>query len=162
LPIAPHAATQPLSVPVVAPPAATYSNPPQLASDIQLPISFCHARFLAGQLKANTLPQTDHPPSISPSPAEVTHESNTTAQNLEDLRRLAAWPRLRDATLPDSITGGLESDPGGIADQLGVKGLSVYTAFVDMESLRCHVCGEQSSELALALLHQRHQRHFQH
>jgi hypothetical protein len=133
-----------------------------LACNISLPNSLYHARFLAEQLKPNTVPQHDHSPSTSPSSAEITQDSDATAQDLENLRILAAWPRLHNASLPDAITGGIESDPGGIADQLGVKGLSVYTAFVEMESLRCHVCGERSSELALALLHQRHQRHFQH
>lgn len=74
---------------------------------------------------------------------------------------LAAWPRLRNAALPDPVVGGLESDPAGVADRLGVKGLSVYTSFIEMDSLRCRVCGDQSTETGLALLHQRHERHFQ-
>ena len=40
--------------------------------------------------------------------------------------------RLRDAGLPDPIVGGHNFDPTGIADRLGVKGLSVYTAFIEM------------------------------
>ena len=75
---------------------------------------------------------------------------------------LATWSRLRNAGLPEPIVGGLDVDPTGVADRLGVKGLSVYTAFIEMESFQCRVCGVQSSGMALALLHQRHQRHFQH
>ena len=97
----------------------------------------------------------------SSKPPMVTPDSETTAQILADLRVLAAWPRLRTATLPDPVVGGVDFDPAGIADRLGVKGLSVYTAFIERESHRCRVCGAQSSDMALALLHQRHQRHFQ-
>ena len=96
-----------------------------------------------------------------PAEAEAIPESDTTAETLEDLHKLAAWPRLRNATLPDPLVGAVESDPAGAADQLGVKGLSVYTSFIEMESLQCRVCGDQSTQLGLAVLHQRHQRHFQ-
>jgi len=75
---------------------------------------------------------------------------------------LATWPRLRIATLPDPIVGGHDHDPTGVSERLGMKGLSVYSAFVEPESLRCHVCGDQSKDMALALLHQRLLRHFQH
>ena len=88
-------------------------------------------------------------------------ESDHPDQILEDLRTLATWPRLLDATLPDPIVGELEYDPAGHADRLGVKGLSVYTAFIEVDSLKCRVCGVQSNGMADAILHQRHRRHFQ-
>ena len=97
------------------------------------------------------------------SPAEVAPNSDGTAQILEDLRILANWPRLRDASLPDPVVGGRDNfDPTGVADRLGIKGLSVYSAFIEWESYRCYVCGERSNGMAQALLHQRHRRHFQH
>jgi hypothetical protein len=56
----------------------------------------------------------------------------------------ATWSRLLDpdarrpdATLPDPIVDGYDHDPTEIADKLGVKGMSVYTAFIA-------VCGETS------------------
>jgi hypothetical protein len=122
-----------------------------------------NARFIAGHLESSPLPHAryDHSVSTSPPSAEVTREPDNTDRILEDLRALATWPRLRDATLPDPIVGGLESDPAGIADLLGARGSSVYTAFIEMDSLRCRACGHQSSEMTLAILHQRHRRHFQ-
>lgn len=74
---------------------------------------------------------------------------------------LATWLRLRDSTLPDPIVGGLENDPTGVTDRLGVKGLSAYTAFIDRESFQCRVCGVRSNGMGVALLHQRFRRHFQ-
>ena len=74
---------------------------------------------------------------------------------------LATWPRLRNAGMPDPIVGGLELDPTGVSDRLGIKGLSVYTAFIEGEFFRCRVCGERANGMSLALLHQRHRRHFQ-
>ena len=69
--------------------------------------------------------------------------------------------QLRGLTVPDPIVGAVESDPAGVADGLGVKGMSVYSSFFELETLQCRVCGDQTSETGLALLHQRHQRHFQ-
>jgi hypothetical protein len=155
--IASHAPAQRLSMPnpALVPPACTNSTPP-LGSNTKLPISFLHAQFLAEH-------QYSQPPlSTGPPPAGVA-PSNVTAQIPEDLRTLASWPRLRNATLPDPIVGGIESDPAGIADRHGVKGMPVYTAFIDPDAdlPRCRVCGDQSSDMALATLHQRHERHFQ-
>ena len=134
------------------------SRLPKAAFDIP---SFLHAQFFAEHSKPNTLPHYDLSPASSPSSAKVTPESETTAEILEDLRVLATWPRLRDVTLPEPVVGGLDLDPSGTLDRLGVKGLSVYTAFIERESHRCRVCGVPSSEMALALQHQRHERHFQ-
>ena len=94
-------------------------------------------------------------------PPEAALKPETENQILEDLRELAAWLRPRGGVLPDPIVGGLEFDPTGVTDRLGVKGMSVYTAFIDFDSLRCRICGAQSSAIELALLHQRTQRHFQ-
>ena len=75
---------------------------------------------------------------------------------------LAAWLRLLDdASSPEPVVGGLVHDPTGVADKLGVNGLSVYTAFIERESFQCRVCDFQSSGVSLALLHQRIRRHFQ-
>ena len=149
--------------PLNSPPASSYPNP-QNAPNVSLPISLHHARLFADHLKPNPLPEYYHPPSTCLSSTDITvaQESNTTTQVLEDLHTLAAWLRLRDPTLPDPIVGDLETDPAGIADRLGVKGLSVYTAFIEMESLRCRVCGHQSKETACAIRHQRRRRHFQY
>ena len=153
-----HAPAQPLQTP----PAGSYSNL-QTRSQGFVTNFTRHARLLADHLKPNSLPRYNRPPSACLPSADVivTQVANTATQILEDLRTLAAWPRLRDPTLPDPIVGDLESDPAGIADRLGVKGLSVYTAFIEMDSLQCRACGHQSGETALAILHQRHRRHFQ-
>ena len=79
------------------------------------------------------------------------------------LCELAKWPGLQNALLPNSepTVGGVEVDPVGLADQLGVKGLSVYSAFVDVDGLRCQVCGQSSDTIKTAIVHQRHMRHYQ-
>lgn len=133
----------------------SHSNAPH-----DIGVSLHYARLLAKRPKGDPLYQFDHPPSRV-STAEVASTSDGTAQLLEDLRMLATWPRLRDATLPDPVVGGHDFDPTGVADRLGTKGLSVYSAFVERESYRCYVCGKRSKGMALALLHQRRYRHFQ-
>ena len=82
------------------------------------------------------------------------------AQTQAALNELAKWPRLRNALLPEPVVGGLEADPAGTIDRLGAKGLSGYTAFIDMEDLRCRICGQVSDTIEIAILHQRHVRHF--
>ena len=146
-----HAPAQLPNMPDLPPTANSKSNSQCLASCNSSPLSLWYARFLAERPELNT----------SPSSPSLVKESDDTAQILEDLRMLATWPRLRNATLPDPVVGGIDHDPTGVANRLGVKGLSVYTAFIERESLRCRVCGVPSSGMALALLHQRHQRHFQ-
>ena len=136
-----------------APPAYTHSS--QFASNIQSPAAICRARS-PPHPRPNTLPQHDHSPPIGPS-SEVTLDPDTAA-----LRKLATSLRLRSNTLPELTVDGLESDPAGVADRLGMNGLSVYTAFIEKDSLRCRVCGDQSSQLTLAILHQRVYHHFQH
>ena len=97
-----------------------------------------------------------HPPSAEETPEEQ-------AQRLEALRELAKWSRLRNALHPNSepTVGGFEVDPAGVADRLGVKGLSVYSAFLDIDGLRCRICGQGSPTIDAAMLHQRHMRHYQ-
>jgi len=111
-------------------------------------------------LPVDPLNQYDHPPPRV-SPAQVAPELDANTQILSDLRTLATWLRLHVATLQDPIVGGLDFDPTGVSERLGVKGLSVYTSFIELETLRCRVCGVRSSRIALALLHQRDRRHFQ-
>ena len=122
-------------------------------SPYNIPVSFWYAKLLT------------EPPPVNPppreSPSEVAPEPDAPAWILDDLRMLATWPRLRVATLPEPVVGGRDPDPTGVSDRLGTKGLSVYSSFVERESFRCRVCGLQSNDMALALLHQRHRRHFQ-
>jgi len=125
-----------------------------------IPVSLQFGQLLAGLRTGNPLHQYDHPPPWV-SPGQVAPELDAKTQILNDLRTLATWPRLRIATLPDPIVGGLDPDPTGVSDRLGVKGMSVYTSFVERETFQCRVCGVRSSGTALALLHQRHRRHFQ-
>ncbi len=134
---------------------ATHSSAPHDIND-----SLRYAQLLSERPNGNPPHQSDHPPPMVSS-AEVAPQSDGTAQLLGDLRKLATWSRLRVASLPDPVVGGNDFDPTGVANRLGMKGLSVYSAFVDRESYRCHVCGIRSEGMSLALLHQRHWRHFQ-
>ena len=100
---------------------------------------------------------------VNPHPfsAELTQDER--ARTLA-LRELAKWTRLRNARLPnlEPIVGGLEVDPAGHVDELGVKGLSAYSAFIDTEDgHRCRVCGQVSHTIDIAIVHQRHMRHYQ-
>ena len=128
---------------------------------VPLPPSFQQARHYAEAERGNG----GHPceglvNTHSPS-AEVTPDEQ--AQTLVALRELAKWSLLRNALLPNAepMVGGFEGDPAGLADQLGVKGLSVYSAFIDMDGLRCRICGQSSHTIDTAMLHQRHMRHYQ-
>jgi hypothetical protein len=121
-----------------------------------IPPSFRYAE----RPQVNPLHQYAFPPPRVP-PVEVAPRSDATAQILTELRILATWPRLRVTTLPEPVVGGHDFDPTGISDRLGIKGLSVYSAFVERESFQCRVCGIRSKGMSLALLHQRHRRHFQ-
>ena len=135
------------------------SNPNPLMFGVPLPPSFQHAKHYAERGNrghpceglANT-----HPPSAERTPDEL-------ARALMALCELAKWTRLRNALLPDTepTVGGVEVDPAGLADQLGVKGLSVYSAFVDVDGPRCRVCGQSSDTIETAIVHQRHMRHYQ-
>lgn len=122
--------------------------------------SFQYVQLLTERPLANPQHQCDYPPPTASS-SEVAPESDATSRILDDLRMLATWPRLRVATLPEPVVGGHDFDPTGVSDRLGTKGLSVYSSFVERESFRCRVCGRGSKDMALALLHQRHRRHFQ-
>ena len=95
---------------------------------------------------------------VNPSSADVVGEAGDRTQ---DLRTLAQWLRLHDLTLPSPTVGDVESDPCGVADQYGVKGLSVLTSFIDMDDFSCLVCAFKANTLQLALLHQQWRRHFQ-
>ena len=104
--------------------------------------------------------------SSSPMSTSVTRQRNNSSEQVEgptldELRTLAQWPRLRDQVLPSPTVGGIELDPSGVADRYGVKGMSVLTAFVNIENFSCRVCSFKAKGLAPALLHQRQARHFQ-
>ena len=137
-----------------------YSDTQHSGAPHDIPISLRYAQSLAERPNGDSLHQCDNPPPRVSSD-RVAPQPDGAAQLLEDLRKLASWPRLRIATLPDPVVGGHDFDPTGVSERLGMKGLSVYSAFVDRESYRCHVCGVRSQEMSLALLHQRHRRHFQ-
>lgn len=78
----------------------------------------------------------------------------------DDFLALARWPRLRDPTLLPPTVGGIESDPSGVADQYGVKGQSVLTAFVNVDDFSCRICGFKAETVQLADFHQQQARHF--
>ena len=80
---------------------------------------------------------------------------------LDELRMLARWLRLRDQTVPPPTVGDIEADPSRVADLYGVKGMSVLTAFVNMEDLSCRVCPFKARTVQLAVLHQQQANHFQ-
>jgi hypothetical protein len=133
-------------------PLANHSTPKQ----VPLPLSFEYARQAAKQCCAQTPGQ---PASIvSSTSAEVVGEPE---ERIRSLRVLAQWQRLHDPMLPSPIVGDIESDPWGVSDRYGVKGLSVLTAFVDMDDFSCWVCSSKAQTLELAVLHQQQARHFQ-
>lgn len=129
--------------------------------NIQLPQSCEYARQAAEVRHSPcwTLP-CQLPIGVRPTSADV---AMAPKNQIQGLRTLAQWPPLHDSTTPSPLVGDIESDPCGIADQYGVKGESVLTAFVDTDELSCHVCGFKADTLELALLHQQQQleRHFQ-
>ena len=125
---------------------------------VPLPPSFWQARHYAERSNRGHPCEglvSTHPPSAEGTPEQ--------ARILVALREFAKWSRLRNALLPNSepIVGGFEVDPAGLVDQLGVKGLSVYSVFVDVDGPRCRVCGQASDTIDTAIVHQRHMRHYQ-
>lgn len=124
---------------------------------VLLPPSFKHAQHYAEPV--NRRRNRQHLVTTRPTSAEKTPDEQD--QTLVALPKLARWPRLRNTHLPEPTVGGLEVDPAGLGDQIGVKGLSVYSAFFAMEDLRCRVCGRASDTIDNAILHQRHARHYQ-
>ena len=96
----------------------------------------------------------------------VTRQRNNSSEQvngptLDELRTLARWLCLRDQALPPPTVGGVEPDPSGVAERYGVRGMSVLTAFVDMENLSCRVCSFKAKTASTAVLHQQQRRHFQ-
>lgn len=78
-----------------------------------------------------------------------------------ELRTFSRWPRLRDQTFPPPTVGDIDaSDPSGVADRYGVKGMSVLTAFINMDDLSCRVCSFKAKTVQLAVLHQQVTLHF--
>jgi hypothetical protein len=76
----------------------------------------------------------------------------------DKLRKLAGWAPLYN-TIQPPIVGDLESDPWGIVDQYGLKGMSVLSAFFDGDFV-CHVCTHKAETAELAISHQRQAHHF--
>ena len=105
---------------------------------------------------ANPLPPCHFPAGVNPTSAEVVG-----GEEDRDLHALAKWLRVHDPTHPSPIVGDVESDPCGVADRYGVKGQSVFTAFVNMVDLSCRVCAFKAKTLQLAVLHQQQKRHYQ-
>ena len=96
----------------------------------------------------------------------VTRQRNNSSEQVngptqDELRTLARWLCLRDEALPPPTVGDVEPDPSGIADRYGVRGMSVLTAFVNMENLSCRVCSFKAKTVSHAVLHQQQKRHFQ-
>ena len=121
-----------------------------------LPTSLEYARQAA---ERSHLPLSHPPPHPSPHPSP--HPvGKPEDQVLDELRALARWSPLRN-TFALPIVGDLESDPGGVANRYGVKGMSVLTAFIDMDNLICHVCAYKAETVQLAIVHQQQARHFQ-
>jgi len=133
-------------------PVTSYPN--RFTFGVSLPPSFLQARNYAERANRRHHPQLLA--SIHPVSAEMTPD-----QTLASLYELAKWPRLRNTIIPEPAVGGLEVDPAGIVDRLGIKGMSVYTAFIDRETLRCRVCGQGSDTMDVAVHHERHARHYQ-
>ena len=140
--------------------STSFVNCPPIESELQLPMSLEYARQVA---ERSHLPHLPHPCQLScdASPISTGLVEEVKDQIQEDLRSFARWPRLRDPTLPPPIVGRIETDPSGVADRYGVKGKSAFTAFVNMDNLRCWVCAFGAKTLQLALLHQERARHFQ-
>ena len=91
----------------------------------------------------------------------VTRSEQVNGPTLDELRMLAQWLCLRDQALPPPTVGDVEPDPSGVADRYGVRGMSVFTAFVNMENLSCRVCSFRAKTVPQAVLHQQQRRHFQ-
>lgn len=135
----------------------TFSYPSLSGLKITLPPSFEYARQVAALLRpATLLPPCQFPTGVNPTSAEIVGEVKD-----QDLHGLATWPRLHDQMLPSPLVGDVESDPCGVADRYGVKGQSVFTAFIDPVDLSCRVCAFKARTLQLAILHQQQKRHFQ-
>jgi len=132
-------------------------NPNHLIFGVSLPLSVQHGRHYAE--RGNHRHQPQYLVSVHPHSAEVTTDER--AQTLAGLSELAKWLRLQNAVLPEPLVGEHDVDPAGLIDQLGVKGLSAYSAFVDIEDLRCRICTQDSNTIDAAIHHQRHKRHLQ-
>lgn len=120
-----------------------------------MPASFEYARQAAEHL---TLPVSQCPCGASSTPVEPVKQVEGPTQ--DELRKLSLWSRLRDQTLPPPTVGGIESDSSGVADRYGVKGMSVFTTFVNTEDLSCRVCSFKARTFQLALQHQEETLHF--
>ena len=121
-----------------------------------MPVSFEYAR----QVVEHLIAPTSHCP-CGASPTSVGPVEQVEGPTLDELRALAQWLHLRDQTLPPLTVGDIEADPSGVADLYGVKGMSVLTAFVNMEDISCRVCSFKARTVQLAVLHQQLANHFQ-
>jgi len=127
------------------------ANP--LTFKFELPTSFEYARQAAIQPISHC--------SCGASSTSMGPVEQVEGPTLDELRTLSRWPRLHDQTLPPPTVGAIESDPSGIADLFGMKGLPVLTAFVNAEDLSCRVCSFKAKTVELAVFHQQQVYHFQ-
>ena len=75
-----------------------------------------------------------------------------------------AWETMNDylEAHPEPIIGSIDN-PFPFADEYGIKGLSILSAFIDildMDTFTCRFCSEQHDSVDDALNHQRTARHF--
>jgi len=134
----------------------SFANPSTLGFEATLPVSFEYARQVA---ERSYLTHQARPCGASSTPVGPAEQVEGQIQG--ELRILARWARLRDQTLPPLTVGDLESDPLGVADRYGVKGMSVLTSFINMENFSCRVCSFTAETVEVALLHQERMLHFQ-
>jgi hypothetical protein len=121
----------------------------------EMPLSF----ECASQVAESLILPINHCP-CGACPTSVAPVSQGEGPTMDELRTLSQWPRLRDQTLPPPTVGDIESDPSGIADRYGMKGMSVLTSFINSEDLSCRVCSFKAKTDQLALLHQQQAHHF--
>ena len=122
-----------------------------LTFKFDMPVSFEYARQAAEQ---PILDVSQCPCGANSTLVELTEQVEGPTQG--ELLTFSRWPRLRDLTVPPPTVGDIASDPSGIADRYGVKGMSVLTAFVDMDDLSCRVCSFKAKTVQLAIDHQPH------
>ena len=127
-----------------------------LTFEFEMSVSLEYAR----QVVEHLIVPTSHCP-CGARPTSVGPVDQVEGPTLEELRSLARWLRLRDQTVPPPTVGDIEADPSGVADLYGVKGMSVLTAFVNMEDLSCRVRSFKARTVPLAVLHQQQANHFQ-
>jgi len=114
------------------------------ASPAPLPSSAIAAKFAENQLS--------NPPA---SVLSVVHRPNNPQQ--DERNKLAELLHDHLQTNPEPIIGSPDN-PFPFADDLGIRGLSILSAFIehaDMETFTCIFCGDIQTDIDVALVHQR-------